>query len=82
MISSLNGIIIGTIPKEYTGSASSISNLLYNICGRLVGPYFYGVTRSFLGTDSKVPMIILLDVKFITLLCLYIFLKNKMEVKK
>ena len=27
MISSINGIIISTIPKEYTGSASSISNL-------------------------------------------------------
>ena len=71
MISSLNGIIMSSIPKEYTGLASSISNLLYNICGRLVGPSFYGFTRSFFSIESKIPMIILLDVKFITLFCLY-----------
>ena len=81
MISSLNGIIMSTIPKIYTGSASSISNLLYNICGRLVGPYFYGVARSIFGADSKIPMIILLDLKFITLLCLYSFLKYKRKNK-
>ena len=81
MISCLNGIIMSTIPKEYTGSASSISNLLYNICGRLIGPYFYGVTRSIFGANSKIPMIILLDVKFITLLCLYNFLKYKRKIQ-
>ena len=81
MISSINGIIISTIPKEYTGSASSISNLLYNICGRLIGPYFYGVNRSLFGIDSKIPMIILLDIKFITLICLYNYYKIKMKVK-
>ena len=81
MISSLNGIILSTIPKEYTGSASSLSNLLYNILGRLVGPYFYGVIRSFLGANSKIPMIALLDIKFITLFSLYNFLKIKRMVK-
>lgn len=77
MISSLNGIIISSIPKEYTGSASSISNLLYNILGRLVGPYFYGVLRSIFGNNSKLPMIILLNIKFITLFCLYKCFKYK-----
>ena len=77
MISSLNGIIMSSIKKEYAGSASSISNLLYNICGRLVGPSFYGFTRSFFTIESKIPMVILLDVKFITLICLYKCFKYK-----
>ena len=79
IISSLNGIIVSSIPKEYAGSASSISNLLYNICGRLVGPSFYGFTRSFFGVESKIPMIILLDIKFITLICLYKCFKYKKQ---
>ena len=44
------------IPKIYTGSASSISNLLYNIYGRLVGPYFMEFARSIFGADSKIPI--------------------------
>lgn len=81
MISCLNGIIVSTIPKEYTGSASSISNLLYNICGRLIGPYFYGVNRSLFGANSKAPMIILLDIKFITLICLYFYYRYKKQIR-
>ena len=77
IIASLNGIIMSSIPKEYAGSASSISNLLYNICGRLVGPSFYGIVRSLFGIESKFPMIILLDIKFITILCLYHCFKYK-----
>jgi MFS family permease len=80
MISSLNGIIVSSIPKEFAGSASSISNLLYNICGRLVGPSFYGFMRGFFGIESKLPMIILLDIKFITLICLYNCFKYKKQV--
>ena len=82
IISSLDGIIISSIPKEYAGSASSISNLLYNIFGRLIGPSFYGFTRSLFGIESKFPMIILLDVKFITLICLFFCIKYKKIMNK
>ena len=82
MISSLNGILMTSVDKKYTGSASSISNLLYNICGRLIGPYFYGVFRSMFGTKSKIPMIALLDIKFLTLFSLYNYLKNRREIKQ
>ena len=71
IIPSLNGILITSLSKEYAGSVSAISNLLYNICGRLVGPYFYGVTRSFLDINSTLPMIILFNVKIITAFCLW-----------
>lgn len=64
MISSLNEIIISSI-------------LLYNIFGGLVGSYFYGLTSSIFVNDSKAPMIILLDIKFKTLLCLYKCFKYK-----
>ena len=77
MISCLNGIIISSISKEYAGSASSISNLLYNICGRLVGPSIYGFSRSIFGIKSKLPMILLLDIKFVTLVCLLFCFKYK-----
>ena len=77
MIASLNGIIMSSIPKEYTGSASAISNLSYNILGRLNGPNFYGLLRSFYGKYSRIPMILLLDVKFVTLICLYLCFKYK-----
>jgi len=82
MIFCLNGIIISSISKEYSGSASSISNLLYNICGRLVGPSVYGFSRSILGTKSKLPMILLLDIKFITLVCLLFCFKYKKVMYK
>ena len=82
MISCLNGIIISSIPKEYAGSASSISNLLYNICGRLVGPSIYGFSRSIFGIKSKLPMILLLDIKFITLVCLLFCFKYKKIIYK
>ena len=82
IIASLNGIIMSSIPKEYAGSASSISNLLYNIFGRLIGPSFYGFTRSLFGIESKFPMIILLDVKFITLICLFFCIKYKKIMNK
>ena len=77
MIASLNGIIMSSIPKEYAGSASAISNLSYNILGRLNGPNFYGILRSFYGNRSRIPMILLLDVKFVTLICLYFCYKYK-----
>ena len=77
MIASLNGIIMSSIPKEYAGSASAISNLSYNILGRLNGPNFYGILRSFYGNTSRIPMILLLDVKFVTLICLYFCYKYK-----
>jgi len=79
MIASLNGIIISSVPKKYAGSASSISNLLYNICGRLVGPNYYGITRSILGINSRLPMVLLFDINFITLMCLYQCYKYKMK---
>ena len=82
MIACLNGIIISSISKEYAGSASSISNLLYNICGRLVGPSIYGFSRSIFGIKSKMPMILLLDFKFITLICLLFCLKYKKVMNK
>ena len=81
MISCLNGIIISSISKEYAGSASSISNLLYNICGRLVGPSIYGFSRSIFGIKSKLPMILLLDIKFVTLVCLLFCFKYKKMYK-
>ena len=71
IIPSLNGILITSLSKEYAGSVSAISNLLYNICGRLIGPYFYGVTRSFFDINSTLPMIILFNVKIITAFCLW-----------
>ena len=79
MIASLNGIIVSSIPKEYTGSASAISNLSYNIIGRLNGPNVYGLLRSFCGKDSRIPMVFLLDIKFITLFCLSKCIKYRKE---
>ena len=77
IIPSLNGILITSLSKEYAGSVSAISNLLYNILGRLIGPYFYGVIRSFLDINSTKPMIILFNVKIITAFCLWKSFKYK-----
>ena len=71
IIPCLNGILISSISKQYTGSASAISNLLYNICGRLVGPTFYGFARSVCDKHSTLPLVILFDIKFITAFCLF-----------
>ena len=71
IIPCLNGILISNMSKELAGSVSAISNLLYNICGRLIGPYFYGVARSIFDKHSRLPMIVLFDMKLVTALCLY-----------
>ena len=71
IIPCLNGILISNMSKELAGSVSAISNLLYNICGRLIGPYFYGVARSIFDKHSRLPMIILFDIKLVTAFCLY-----------
>ena len=63
--------------KDLAGSVSAISNLLYNILGRLAGPSFYGIMRSIFDTKSKLPMVILLDVKLITAFCLFRSFKYK-----
>jgi len=77
IIPCLNGILITSLSKEYAGSVSAISNLLYNICGRLIGPYFYGVTRSFFDINSTKPMVILFNIKIITAFCLWKSFKYK-----
>ena len=79
IIPCLNGILISSMSKELAGSVSAISNLLYNILGRLAGPSFYGIARSIFDTKSKLPMVILFDMKFITALCLYKSFKYKKE---
>ena len=77
IIPSLNGILISSMSKDLAGSVSAISNLLYNILGRLAGPSFYGIMRSIFDTKSKLPMVILLDVKLITAFCLFRSFKYK-----
>ena len=42
----VHGIILVSVDKEYTGSASSVSTLLYNILGRLPGPNLYAFYKS------------------------------------
>ena len=71
IIPCLNGILISSMSKELAGSVSAISNLLYNILGRLAGPSFYGIFRSIFEKNSRLPMIILFDVKFVTAFCLF-----------
>ena len=77
IIPCLNGILISSMSKELAGSVSAISNLLYNIFGRLAGPSFYGIFRSVFDSKSRLPMIILFDIKFITAFCLYKSFKYK-----
>ena len=77
IIPSLNGILISSMSKDLAGSVSAISNLLYNILGRLAGPSFYGIMRNIFDTKSKLPMVILLDVKIITAFCLFRSFKYK-----
>ena len=70
-------MLISSMSKELAGSVSAISNLLYNILGRLAGPSFYGLVRSLFDIKSQIPMVILFDVKFITAFCLYRSFKFK-----
>ena len=77
IIPCLNGILISSMSKELAGSVSAISNLLYNILGRLTGPSFYGVLRSIFNKKSSFPMVILFDMKLLTAFCLFKSFKYK-----
>ena len=76
-----NGIALCSVDKEYTGSASSIITLLYNILGRSVGPNFYALFKNVFDNEkSKVPFWILLNVSIIGLIACFISLKfNKQK---
>lgn len=76
-----SGIILVSVEKKYAGSASSISNLLYNIFGRLPGPYLYAVFKSMVNDkNSRIPFWILLNIAipgFIAVLICVKFQKEK-----
>ena len=71
----INGIIICSVDKKYGGSANAASTFLYNVCGRFIGPFLYGIFREFFGKNSKLPMTILLNFTILPLILFYFAIK-------
>lgn len=46
IIAPINGIIISSFPKEYAGSANSISYFFCHLIGKLPAPYIYGAIKT------------------------------------
>ena len=79
-----NGILLVSVDKQYTGAASSISILLYNVLGRFPGPNLYAFFKSLINDDySRKPMWMLLNVSVVGFLAVLIALKfNKKKFQK
>ena len=75
-----HGIILVSVDKEYTGSASSASTLLYNILGRLPGPNLYAFYKSlFSDKHSRKPLWFLLNTAIIAFFSVLICVKYQKE---
>jgi MFS family permease len=72
----INGIIICSVDKKYNGSSNAASTFLYNVFGRFIGPFLYGVFRGLYGKNSKIPMIILLNLIILPLILFYLATKT------
>ena len=77
----VHGIILVSVDKEYAGTASSASTLMYNFLGRLPGPNLYALYKS-LASDkhSRIPFWLLLNMalpSFFSVLICFIYQKKK-----
>ena len=71
-----NGIVLCSVDKQYSGSASSVSKFAYNILGKLIGTNYYSWFKMLVKDESsKFPMWCLLNVAIIG------FLANLISVK-
>ena len=81
-----NGIVLCSVDKQYSGSASSVSKFLYNILGKIIGPNFYSWFKVIANDkSSKIPMWFLLNIAIIgflsNLICVR-FQKKKYSLLK
>ena len=61
-----NGIVLCSVDKQYSGSASSITTLIYNILGKFIGPIYYALFKELINDEkSRIPMWLLLNVAII-----------------
>lgn len=61
----VHGIILVSVEKEYSASASSVSTLMYNFLGRLPGPNLYAFYKSIISDKhSRIPFWLLLNMAF------------------
>ena len=75
-----NGIVIVSVEKKYSGSASAVSILIYNILGRLPGPNVYALLKSMVNDkNSRIPFWLLLNVSVIGFLAVLICVKFQKE---
>ena len=79
-----NGIVLCSVDKQYSGSASSVTTFIYNILGKLIGPNFYAWIKEIINDkSSKIPLWLTLNVAVIgflsVLLCIK-FQKKKYEM--
>ena len=61
-----NGIVLCSVDKQYSGSASSVTTLTYNILGKFIGPSYYSWFKALVDDQtSRIPMWLLLNVALI-----------------
>ena len=81
-----HGILLVSVEKQYGGSASSLSTLIYNFLGRLPGPNLYAFYRSLINDKhSRIPFWLLLNMSipgFIACIISIKFLNEKYRPKK
>ena len=75
-----NGIVIVSVEKKYSGSASAASILIYHILGRLPGPTLYAFLKSMVNDpNSRIPFWLLLNVSIAGFLAVLFCVKFQKE---
>lgn len=75
-----NGIVLVSVEQKYSGSASAVSILIYNILGRLPGPNLYAFLKSMVDDkNSRIPFWLLLNVSVVGFLAVLICVKFQKE---
>ena len=71
-----NGIVLCSVDKQYSGSASSVTTFIYNILGKLIGPNIYALFKELIDDKaSKIPLWLTLNVAIIGFLAVLICAK-------
>lgn len=67
----LTGIIMASVPAQYSGNANALSTLFYNVAGKFPAPYLYGMLKQYTTVcGAKFPMVCLLNSALFGVVCL------------
>ena len=84
MMAPLIGMMLNTVDEEQRGSANSLATFFFNALGWMPAPLIYGLVSQFVDKPdnkikSRIPMMVILYMTFITLIIMFLALSEKLR---